>query len=173
MRTPLLTIPAAGLAALALSACNQAGEPELTEEQVAICDSLQEDLVALQKRASGELGEAIMLNQMRAQGALDNPDIDPTALAQFSVVHYEARLSNMLTLLEANGCDMPTEPVDGRVYSQAAGACLQARATGQGDIATLCEQDNWQANEETPDDAPRPAPTGAAAEVEEGAAEGE
>ena len=152
MRTSLLAIPALGLPALALTACNQAGEPALTDEQIAVCESLQEDLVSLQKRASGELGEAVMLNQMRAQGALDNPDIDPTALAQFSVVHYEARLANMLTLLEANGCDMPTEPVDGRLYSQAAGACLQARASGNPEAVNLCEQDNWEPNESEDDD---------------------
>ncbi|WP_271078138.1 hypothetical protein [Aurantiacibacter sp. MUD61] len=151
MRKSLFTIPALGLVALGLSACNQNAEAELTEEQIAVCDGLQENLVDLQKRASGELGEAVMLNQMRAQGALENPNIDPTALAQFSLVHYEARLGNMLTLLEANGCDMPTEPVDGRIYSRAAGACLQARANGQGDVASLCERDNWEPNEEEPE----------------------
>ncbi len=148
MRKSLLTIPVIGLVTLGVAACSPNTAPELTEEQIAVCEGLQEDLVKLQKRASGELGEAVMLNQMRAQGALDNPNIDPTALAQFSVVHYEARLSNMLALLQGNGCEMPTEPVDGRLYSQAAGACLQARASGQGDVATLCEQDNWEPNEE-------------------------
>lgn len=153
MRKSLFILPVIGLTALGLTACNQSATTELTEEQIAICDGLGEDLVNLQKRASGELGEAIMLNQMQAQGALDNPNIDPTALAQFSVVHYEARLGNMLTLLQANGCEMPTEPVDGRIYSQAAGACLQARATGQGDVASLCEQDNWEPNEDVEGDA--------------------
>ncbi|MBH5322331.1 hypothetical protein [Aurantiacibacter sediminis] len=157
MRKSLFTIPALGITALGLAACNQNTETELTEEQIAVCDGLQENLVDLQKRASGELGEAVMLNQMRAQGALENPNIDPTALAQFSLVHYEARLGNMLTLLEANGCDMPTEPVDGRIYSRAAGACLQARANGQADAVSLCEQDNWEPNEETSNAAQTPA----------------
>ena len=153
MRATFLTLPLLGLAGFGLSACQDSDQP-LTEEQASICDSLNESIVELQKRHSAELGEAILMNQMRSQGQLDNPNLDPTALAQFSLLHYEARLGNALSLLEGNGCELPTEPVEGVAYSQAAGACLQARASGAANVETACNQDDWQENDNT---AERPA----------------
>lgn len=140
------------IAALAvLSACNQQ-EAELTEAEVAVCDGLGDSIAELQKRNSGELAEAVLMNQMRAQGQLDAAAGDPADVARFSMLHYQAQLGNVLTLMQGNGCDLPTEPIDGAVYSQAAGACLQARVSGNPAAEGLCDTDSWEANPAAEDD---------------------
>lgn len=159
------------VSALSLAACNQSAPVELTEDQLAICEAIGDEITLLQKRHSTELGEAIFMNQMRAQGRLDDPNLDPTALAQFSLLHFEARLGNMLSVLDANGCEMPTEPVDGRIYSQAAGACLQARASGAANVEAACETDDWEPNETAEDDASDDSEGAADAEASEEASE--
>ncbi|APE28457.1 hypothetical protein [Aurantiacibacter gangjinensis] len=145
MRTSILAIPLLGLAGLGLAACQDTDQP-LTEESAAICDSINDSITELQKRHSSELGEAVLMNQMRSQGQLPDENLDPAALAQFALLHYEAQLSNMLLILDGNGCALPTEPVDGRIYSQAAGRCLQARASGIGDVEAACNRESWEPN---------------------------
>lgn len=137
--------PLAAIAALA--ACNQSQDAEPTPEEVAICEAFDANIVDLQKRHSAELGEAILMSQMRAQGRLDPAAGDPGELARFSMLQFEARLNNLFALMESNGCDLPTEPVEGVVYSQAASRCLQARASGDEEGAVgACNRENWQPN---------------------------
>lgn len=147
-------LPIAAL--VALSACNQQ-EAELTAEEVAVCEGLEDAIGDLQKRNSGELAEAVLMSQMRAQGQLDPAAGDPADAARFSMLHYQAQLGNVLTLMQANGCDLPTEPVEGVIYSQAAGRCLQARASGNADVESLCDTENWAANPGTGDEDDEPA----------------
>ena len=153
------------VAVAALTACN-AQDAELTADELAVCEGLGDSIAELQKRNSGELAEAVLMNQMRAQGQLDAAAGDPADVARFSMLHYQAQLGNVLTLMEGNGCDLPTEPIEGGVYSQAAGACLQARVSGNPAAEGLCDTDSWEANPETDDDAGDDAAAPAAEETD-------
>lgn len=134
------------LAALAvLSACNQA-EAEPTAEELAVCEGLDDAITDLQKRHSAELNEAVLMRQMQQQGQLDPAAGDPGDMARFSMLQYEARLNNVLVMMQGHGCDLPAEPVEGVVFSQAAGRCLQARASGSAESEALCDMENWQPN---------------------------
>ncbi|MEL1250565.1 hypothetical protein [Aurantiacibacter gilvus] len=134
------------LAALAvLTACNQT-EAEPTAEELAVCEGLDDAITTLQKRHSAELNEAVLMRQMQAQGQLDPAAGDPGDMARFSMLQYEARLNNVLVMMQGHGCDLPTEPVEGVIYSQAAGRCLQARASGSAEAASLCEMEDWEPN---------------------------
>ncbi len=142
-------LPIAALAVL--SACNQA-EPEPTAEELAVCEGLQDSITELQKRHSAELNEAVLMRQMQQQGQLDPAAGDPGDMARFSMLQYEARLNNVLVMMQGHGCDLPTEPVEGVIYSQAAGRCLQARASGSAEAEALCEMENWEPNPGTGSD---------------------
>lgn len=143
-------LPLAALVALA--ACNQQ-DSEPTAEELAVCESLADDITDLQKRHSAELNEAVLMRQMQAQGQLDPAAGDPGDMARFSMLQYEARLNNVLVMMQGHGCDLPTEPVDGVIYSQAAGRCLQARASGSAEAEALCDHENWEPNPGTGEDA--------------------
>lgn len=136
-------LPIAALAVL--TACNQT-EAEPTAEEIAVCEGFDDAISDLQKRHSAELNEAVLMRQMQAQGQLDPAAGDPGDMVRFSMLQYEARLNNVLVMMQGHGCDLPTEPVEGVIYSQAAGRCLQARASGSAEAEALCDMENWQPN---------------------------